>query len=68
MELRRKERRKIARGYGPDRRVMDLPPVGFELRRGEQRKRDRRQIDRRKVTALPFFFSIQDRLSERNED
>lgn len=55
MEHRRDERRKLTRGYGPERRVIDLLPPGADLRRTEQRKRDRRQDDRRKKRTLPLF-------------
>ncbi|MFQ5580746.1 MAG: hypothetical protein ACE5FZ_09040 [Nitrospiria bacterium] len=54
MEERRNERRKLTRGYGPERRVVDLLFPRPDLRGREQRKRDRRKDDRRRKGTLPL--------------
>ncbi|HIE65746.1 MAG: hypothetical protein ABGX83_01300 [Nitrospira sp.] len=53
MEERRDERRKLTRGYGPERRVSVLLSPRSDLRRAEQRRKDCRTDDRRKKRTLP---------------
>ncbi|HEY5599753.1 MAG TPA: hypothetical protein VIK48_03590 [Candidatus Manganitrophaceae bacterium] len=55
MEQRKRERRQLIRGYGPERRVNDLPIAGLDLRHEQRRLKDRRQRDRRKGHFSSFF-------------
>jgi hypothetical protein len=62
MEKRRSERRRLTRGYGPDRRVSELPIAGLDLRHNQRRRKDRRQSERRQ--SLFTLFAAEESASE----
>lgn len=55
MERRNQERRQMTRGYGPDRRVQNLPNAGIDRRHQQRRIKDRRQADRREADLPPLY-------------
>lgn len=55
MDRRQGERREQLRGYGPDRRVAQLPFEGTDQRLEERRMGDRRQVEWRSDYKKPVI-------------
>lgn len=46
----------MTRGYGPDRRALNLPIAGLDRRQLQRRIKDRRQLERRKADLPTLYF------------